>query len=1305
MRSLLFASLAVIFSQLLPAQEVGQGAPPGIDHQFISAFFRRGFNTLVRTPPLGSVRRFGPTGYVQEFSGAGNAAATFALVKATAIPGANPDGFDIYQVYPAVYNFYSTVGVTTAGYPTMDTAQCSIAANAAGSICTYQLFDRNYALFAYTSSLTGANVTGTFSIKDPFYTRWTQSGSISGIGPPTSSEADITAASGVTARNQQYLNGAFYSITSGAHSGKLYSVMGKAFALYTIFGLHGGSLGLPTSDELTASGGRFRQTFEGGAIEYTATTDAVIKPLVAAVNLNISTAAVTRIQLGESIVVRATVVASVGGELTDREIGWITSNSRVVAIQANGAQAVLRGVGGGTAIIQAVSEAKLSPPLTIFVAAPCCQIGEGAPTTAIQQSFQDAVTRLRLNVKLPAANPVRRAGLGYVQELESADSNVRYLLCRSDRSPGVFLVTGALLAAFEAAGGGAGPLAYPTADATATGRQNFEGGALAGDPVQVVTDPIRRKWEEFGFETGVLGPPSGAAQNHLSFTGTTGIAQMFRGGLLFKVSTGAFANTPVLLVSAPILTRYMAMGGPRGDLGFPFTNEYLHNGFPVQDFEGGQLRNADGEVQLEERGRRPEISVTPSRVTSGGRVRVIVGGFSAGARLRVSFTGLAGTPPFEIATEQGSYTWEWPVPAATVSSVVSVTATEVGAEARATTTFTITALAEAVVQLVKLRGDTQTGLPGARLLLPVVAVLRDDQGAPLPGVAVRFTPSPGAAIIEPSETTDERGEAQAFVRLPNADGVVLVNAEAAGKVATFSARSASSSLPGFPRQMQTGSFTLGDSGVSSSQKGALLAAASSMLRYYQNRSELPASQGLSEPAILNEFLKSFCSFDAAGGRLCDGYLTPAGRTEPVVNLWRLKEFVANSVDVAAAGPGEQQIRDALAQGAPVLLALSLTVDQTPAGTHFVNAIGVAADGAILIHDPNAVLNRSRLADYTGGFSIAGRNFKAAVIDAIRFFTRQPSPSPFLVTSANASISVRTEAGECGRGVTWQSAAVVNADGSVGPVAGTSQLYYCDGLRLNHVVQFRATGAYEASMTDMGSPVRRSQISGNGTELYSVSRPASQWTVGPVDLRIAASDVVNAATFTSGIAPGSLVAVFGSGLVGAAGDTTVTVGGVQARVISAQDFRLNFELPHQVPAGEHSLIVESGFGVLEVPILVQESAPAIFVDENTRLPSIVNAGGRANSITNPITRGGTVTVLATGLGAVRQQGNNQVVVNPVRAVIQGQEAATSFAGVAPGFPGVYQVNLVVPQGVAPGLTVPLVLRQAGAESNTVRLAVR
>jgi uncharacterized protein (TIGR03437 family) len=48
---------------------------------------------------------------------------------------------------------------------------------------------------------------------------------------------------------------------------------------------------------------------------------------------------------------------------------------------------------------------------------------------------------------------------------------------------------------------------------------------------------------------------------------------------------------------------------------------------------------------------------------------------------------------------------------------------------------------------------------------------------------------------------------------------------------------------------------------------------------------------------------------------------------------------------------------------------------------------------------------------------------------------------------------------------------------------------------------------------------------------------------------------------------------------------------------------------------------------------------------------------------------------------------------------------SFSGLAPGFVGLYQVNALVPAGVAAGSAVPVVISMSGATSNTVTVAVQ
>ncbi len=62
-------------------------------------------------------------------------------------------------------------------------------------------------------------------------------------------------------------------------------------------------------------------------------------------------------------------------------------------------------------------------------------------------------------------------------------------------------------------------------------------------------------------------------------------------------------------------------------------------------------------------------------------------------------------------------------------------------------------------------------------------------------------------------------------------------------------------------------------------------------------------------------------------------------------------------------------------------------------------------------------------------------------------------------------------------------------------------------------------------------------------------------------------------------------------------------------------------------------------------------------------------------------------------------------NTVTVSIGDQDAKVLFAGLAPGFAGLYQVNVVVPGGVAAGNDVPLIINQAGQSSAPVTVAVK
>ena len=95
----------------------------------------------------------------------------------------------------------------------------------------------------------------------------------------------------------------------------------------------------------------------------------------------------------------------------------------------------------------------------------------------------------------------------------------------------------------------------------------------------------------------------------------------------------------------------------------------------------------------------------------------------------------------------------------------------------------------------------------------------------------------------------------------------------------------------------------------------------------------------------------------------------------------------------------------------------------------------------------------------------------------------------------------------------------------------------------------------------------------------------------------------------------------------------------------------------------------------------------------------------NGPANPLPRGQVLVVYATGLGAVTKQGQLSVTAATVTALVNGQEVPVQFAGMAPGYIGLYQVNVPIPAAMAPGLGVSLTLKEGGVLSNTVTVAVQ
>ena len=99
--------------------------------------------------------------------------------------------------------------------------------------------------------------------------------------------------------------------------------------------------------------------------------------------------------------------------------------------------------------------------------------------------------------------------------------------------------------------------------------------------------------------------------------------------------------------------------------------------------------------------------------------------------------------------------------------------------------------------------------------------------------------------------------------------------------------------------------------------------------------------------------------------------------------------------------------------------------------------------------------------------------------------------------------------------------------------------------------------------------------------------------------------------------------------------------------------------------------------------------------------------------HPVRANDVVTIYCTGLGTVSPEvgigapASTTVLsrtTSPVTVTISGKNATVNFAGLAPGFVGLYQVNAVVPAGVT-GDSVRVLLGAGGQTSPPVTIAVR
>lgn len=165
---------------------------------------------------------------------------------------------------------------------------------------------------------------------------------------------------------------------------------------------------------------------------------------------------------------------------------------------------------------------------------------------------------------------------------------------------------------------------------------------------------------------------------------------------------------------------------------------------------------------------------------------------------------------------------------------------------------------------------------------------------------------------------------------------------------------------------------------------------------------------------------------------------------------------------------------------------------------------------------------------------------------------------------------------------------------------------------------------------------------------------------------------------------------------------VVVGGVDANIFYVSPTQINFLIPYELIAGQTTMyVLRQGVQGPAVPVTVDNTSPGFF-EWDGNLAVAEHADGSLISPASPASAGEIIVLYAAGLGHTlpdTQSGRiaesaAQIVLLPaLQVLLNGVPCPASsilYAGLTPGFSGLYQINLQLPASIAPNPLIQIVV---------------
>lgn len=158
-----------------------------------------------------------------------------------------------------------------------------------------------------------------------------------------------------------------------------------------------------------------------------------------------------------------------------------------------------------------------------------------------------------------------------------------------------------------------------------------------------------------------------------------------------------------------------------------------------------------------------------------------------------------------------------------------------------------------------------------------------------------------------------------------------------------------------------------------------------------------------------------------------------------------------------------------------------------------------------------------------------------------------------------------------------------------------------------------------------------------------------------------------------------------------GNVRITVGLLIASLLYVSPTQINFIMPVELTAGKYRLLIERQGTTALAEITLLDAAPGLFVVDNDKLAA-THADGKLITSESPAKPGEIIVVYGAGLGRTEPRQHDGFIPRVAASILQMDRlrilldeqplpaASILYAGITPGSPGLYQVNVRLPDTI-------------------------